>query len=331
MMPVDPADVELLSAYLDDALTGDERANVAARLGAEPSLRATLDDLRLTRSILRAAPVLAPPRNFTLDPAKYARKQPPLMRPVVTLRWVVAVAALLIVAVVVRSVLINGSSETHLAAGNAPVVALAPTNVPAATTIPSTAPATSIFENGLRITSSPSSAAKVGGNGGAESATAIPSATAVVAAAANNAVSTAQRAASTTVPIQPSSTVASSSAPTLIPASPLLPTGTVASYAQFPAPATIVPMLAPNLSNRGTVVPSNLQPPSQSGSPVQSSAASDSASPASGAAGSTMPIAVASPAANANTIPGSGGGARPYSMVDLYNLVWRLLRLLLGL
>ncbi len=67
-------DDELLSAYVDGELSEPERTRLEARLGSEPALRAALDDLRATVQILRTAPQVAPPRNFTLDPARHQRR-----------------------------------------------------------------------------------------------------------------------------------------------------------------------------------------------------------------------------------------------------------------
>src|SRR5438105_9101614 len=69
-----PQDYELLSAYLDGELSEAERKTLEARLTAEPSLTAALNDLRVTIQVMRAAPRLKSPRNFTLDPARYGTR-----------------------------------------------------------------------------------------------------------------------------------------------------------------------------------------------------------------------------------------------------------------
>jgi len=74
--PIPPDDLELLSAYLDGELSESERAALESRLDSEPALRDALDDLRRTVQILKAAPAIKPPRNFTLDPARYRRRAP---------------------------------------------------------------------------------------------------------------------------------------------------------------------------------------------------------------------------------------------------------------
>ena len=71
-----PQDLLLLSAYLDGQISPSARAALEERLAADPALRALLEDLRATRTVLRAAPTLRPPRDFTLDPALYGRATP---------------------------------------------------------------------------------------------------------------------------------------------------------------------------------------------------------------------------------------------------------------
>src|SRR6266516_1640226 len=69
------ADLELLSAYIDNQLTSEERIALEARLGREPALRTTLDELRATVGVLRELEPLPPPRSFTLDPAVVAPRR----------------------------------------------------------------------------------------------------------------------------------------------------------------------------------------------------------------------------------------------------------------
>jgi anti-sigma factor RsiW len=47
---------DFLSGYVDDELTPDERAAVEAELAQSPEWRAVLDELRATRTMLRALP-----------------------------------------------------------------------------------------------------------------------------------------------------------------------------------------------------------------------------------------------------------------------------------
>jgi hypothetical protein len=70
MPDLNDRDVELLSAYLDGALTPAERAALEARLQADAALRRDLDGLRQTVALVRALPRLAAPRSFALTPAQ---------------------------------------------------------------------------------------------------------------------------------------------------------------------------------------------------------------------------------------------------------------------
>jgi hypothetical protein len=72
-MPISPEDFDRLSAYLDDALPRGQRLIFEQRLEDNSELRGELDSLRRTRQILRAAPILEVPHNFTLDTKRYGR------------------------------------------------------------------------------------------------------------------------------------------------------------------------------------------------------------------------------------------------------------------
>lgn len=112
-----PADLELLSAYLDGELTPDERAALERRLAQDAALRAELDELRRVVGLVRAhwTPVHAP-RDFRLDPAVYgrpaARPVRQLERPQRTFRWAWAVsaAAALLLVVCLASLLLRPSA-----------------------------------------------------------------------------------------------------------------------------------------------------------------------------------------------------------------------------
>jgi hypothetical protein len=70
------SDLELLSAYIDNALSVAERANLERRLAADPRLRAELEELQATTRLLRQLAPARPPRSFTLDPATAPRPAP---------------------------------------------------------------------------------------------------------------------------------------------------------------------------------------------------------------------------------------------------------------
>lgn len=69
-----PADLEMLSAYLDNELTPDERALLEQRLASDETLRQELAALRQVSLAVRGMPMLRAPRDFRLDPAVYGRR-----------------------------------------------------------------------------------------------------------------------------------------------------------------------------------------------------------------------------------------------------------------
>jgi hypothetical protein len=88
-------DVETLTAYLDGQLDSAQRQRLEARLGSDPELKAALDALRESRSVLRRLPQRRAPHNFTLTP-KMAGIKPPLPRSYPIFRWASVVAAFLL-------------------------------------------------------------------------------------------------------------------------------------------------------------------------------------------------------------------------------------------
>lgn len=58
---------ELLSAYLDNEVTAEERALVEAAIAADPAIAWQVESLRQTVHLLQALPPLALPRAFTLE------------------------------------------------------------------------------------------------------------------------------------------------------------------------------------------------------------------------------------------------------------------------
>ena len=110
-------DYELLSAYIDDALTEGERATLDGRLRAETELRRELEALRGTVALLNALPARKAPRDFTLD-ARMARR-PAVRRLVFSTVGFSAISAL-------AAVFLIGFSLVLLSGQNAPRLASAP-------------------------------------------------------------------------------------------------------------------------------------------------------------------------------------------------------------
>jgi hypothetical protein len=113
-------DVEQLSAYLDGQLSEAEMSRLESRLKSEPTLAATLADLRQARSILRRTPKRRSPRNFTLTP-KMAGIRPPIPRSVPALGW--ASAAAMVVFVVLLGTNLFGQLTST---ANEPMLSAAP-------------------------------------------------------------------------------------------------------------------------------------------------------------------------------------------------------------
>lgn len=111
-------DVELLSEYLDGRLKPSDAARVEARLSRDANLKATLDDLRETRTLLRRLPQRRAPRNFRLTP-KMAGIKPPEARAYPAFRFATGLAAFLFVAAVALNAFTPFAAR-HLAAAPAP-------------------------------------------------------------------------------------------------------------------------------------------------------------------------------------------------------------------
>lgn len=60
-------DYELLSDYIDGALTSEERTQIESRLQREPDLRGELEALKATVKAISSLPVYRAPRDFILD------------------------------------------------------------------------------------------------------------------------------------------------------------------------------------------------------------------------------------------------------------------------
>ncbi len=107
-------DLELLSAYLDGALTDEDRAALEARLQADADLRRELARLRATVELIHALPPLTAPRDFTLT-RQTAR------RPVIWLStaFSAASAAAAVILLVIGGLLLTTSANQPLAAPSA--------------------------------------------------------------------------------------------------------------------------------------------------------------------------------------------------------------------
>ncbi len=198
-----PIDDELLSAYLDGAVTPAERAMVEASIATDPALRDRATDLRATVALLRALPQPVPRRTFILTAEQAAAIRPPqtarITRLFPTVTALSAVAAVLALALllgdlatggfstkqsqpatsrsVIESAPVEATMTSVAVAAAAPTVAAAP--AAAAANAPSAAGAASV-----RNTGAPPQAAAAPAATTAASNTLIPPATPTTVAAA---------------------------------------------------------------------------------------------------------------------------------------------------
>ena len=93
---ISSGDWQLLSAYLDNQLSDNEKRQVDERLRTDPECRQTLESLRRTILMLRSLPVQRVPKNFTLSTQSLPIKLIPSF--IGILRYSSAAAALLLVA-----------------------------------------------------------------------------------------------------------------------------------------------------------------------------------------------------------------------------------------
>jgi len=102
---------ELLSAYLDDQLSAEEREDLEAQLADDPAMRIELDALRQTVAMVRDLPVASVPRNLILPQKTEARPQiapaapPHSGLPASLMAAATAIAGLLFVIVLARDLL----------------------------------------------------------------------------------------------------------------------------------------------------------------------------------------------------------------------------------
>jgi anti-sigma factor RsiW len=120
-------DIMLLSAYIDDELTDNERATLEHRLSAEPALRDELESLRTTATLLHDLPPVTPPRSFTLDPEQVQPRRSFLASPIFTgsmglLRFGGVAAALVLAVAVTTLVYMGQAGDTTAELAEAPPV-----------------------------------------------------------------------------------------------------------------------------------------------------------------------------------------------------------------
>ncbi len=108
-------DLTQLSAYLDGELSASAQKRIKDRLARDPEFATALDDLRLSRTVLRRTPQRRAPRNFTLSPQMVA-KRPPMPRLVPALNYASLAMVLLFVFSFLAPVGTGGVANQELAA-----------------------------------------------------------------------------------------------------------------------------------------------------------------------------------------------------------------------
>ncbi|MDT8382121.1 MAG: hypothetical protein RQ728_07705 [Brevefilum sp.] len=101
-------ELNMLSAYLDNALEAEELEKLKSRLEQDPDLRQKLEDLRHTKVLISRLDRLSVPRNYTLTPDMVKvsrRKTKPLFS---TLKLASSFAAILLVALFGVQALLGG-------------------------------------------------------------------------------------------------------------------------------------------------------------------------------------------------------------------------------
>lgn len=121
---VSPADLDLLSAWLDNQLAPEDRAALEARLSTEPALRAALNELQWLVSGLRALPNLRAPADMRLTAAQVKPARRIALFPAFVSGLSAVAAAVLLIAGVG---LLRPLAPPALPAANEQSVAAAPT------------------------------------------------------------------------------------------------------------------------------------------------------------------------------------------------------------
>ena len=114
---------EALNAYLDDALTPQQRGQIEKDLATDPALQGQLDQMRALKQQMRQLPRRQVPRNFTLDPALYGRPaRESLLRAYPVLRTATALTAFIFIFALAANVFLSGAFSQ--AAGSAEPLAM---------------------------------------------------------------------------------------------------------------------------------------------------------------------------------------------------------------
>jgi len=90
-------EINLLSAYLDNALNAKQKQQLEQRLLVEPALQAQIQHLNQTKILMQGLPRLRAPRNFTLTPEMVTLRRKKRQPAFSALRLATSLAAVLLV------------------------------------------------------------------------------------------------------------------------------------------------------------------------------------------------------------------------------------------
>ena len=111
-IPISPSEWQLLSAYLDDQVSSDERSQVERKLDSDDAFRQAMLSLQKTRLVIRSMPRRKVPRNFTLTPEMVPARRTFQLFPLLRLSSAfAAIAAVVLFAVQLFPGMFNASSQ----------------------------------------------------------------------------------------------------------------------------------------------------------------------------------------------------------------------------
>ncbi|MDX1416208.1 MAG: hypothetical protein R3293_18570 [Candidatus Promineifilaceae bacterium] len=103
---------EALNAYLDDALSPQQRLQFEKELATDAELQSHIEQLRILKQQMRQLPRRRVPRNFTLDPALYGRpKREPLIQAYPVLRTATVLTAFIFIFALAANLFFGGAAN----------------------------------------------------------------------------------------------------------------------------------------------------------------------------------------------------------------------------
>lgn len=115
-------ELNILSAYLDNALSPRDKKKFEVRLAKEPELQQKLENLRRTKHVLSWLPRLHAPRNFTLTLDMVAERKPRRQPLQAGLRLASALAAVLLVVLFGVEFILGEIRQPEMLAAEAPAL-----------------------------------------------------------------------------------------------------------------------------------------------------------------------------------------------------------------